>query len=210
MGRWYYCYTLYCIWMQQSRQYKGRMPKKTLAFVAFELLQKWLVKFKRTNTPVNKNSYLCGRHFEEECLQKPLREQRILDMFCLMGRNPESSKCEALESGVQSVESGIHSMSTDRPHRRRKRDKGYCLKSARITSIASLSNVHNCDDLKSSHSCFIADLKYMSFMYSFLTVPVVFLYKQKQKNQTNKQNCNKETFFLIVLKMMSTTIGPIE
>ena len=93
------------------------------------------------------------------------------------------------------MESEIHSMSTDRPHRRCKRDNGYCLKGARITSIDSLSNFHNCDDLKSSHSCFIADLKYMSFMYIFLTVPGVFLYKQKQKNQTNKQNCNLETFF---------------
>ena len=35
------------------------------------------IKIKRTNTPVSKNSYLCSKHFEEECFIKPLGEPRI-------------------------------------------------------------------------------------------------------------------------------------
>ncbi|XP_074635837.1 uncharacterized protein LOC141894173 [Acropora palmata] len=42
-----------------------------------ELLRTWLIKIKRTNTPVSKNSYLCSKHFEEECFIKPLGGQRI-------------------------------------------------------------------------------------------------------------------------------------
>ena len=42
-----------------------------------ELLGTWLIKIKRTNTPVSKNSYLCSEHFEEERFIKPLGGQRI-------------------------------------------------------------------------------------------------------------------------------------
>ena len=42
-----------------------------------ELLRTWLIKIKRTNTPVSKNSYLCRKHFEEECFIKPHGGQRI-------------------------------------------------------------------------------------------------------------------------------------
>ena len=42
-----------------------------------ELLRTWLIKIKRTNTPVSKNSYLGSKHFEEECFIKPLGGQRI-------------------------------------------------------------------------------------------------------------------------------------
>ena len=42
-----------------------------------ELLRKWLIKIKHTNTSVSKNSYFCSKHFEEECFIKPLGGQRI-------------------------------------------------------------------------------------------------------------------------------------
>ena len=42
-----------------------------------ELLRTWLIKIKRTNTPVSKNSYLGSKHFEEECFIKPFGGQRI-------------------------------------------------------------------------------------------------------------------------------------
>lgn len=42
-----------------------------------ELLETWLVKIHRVNTPVSKNSYVCSKHFEPECFTKPLGGQRI-------------------------------------------------------------------------------------------------------------------------------------
>ena len=41
------------------------------------LLAQWLVKLRRKNTPVNKNSYVCSQHFEANWFIKPMREQRI-------------------------------------------------------------------------------------------------------------------------------------
>ena len=41
------------------------------------LLQKWLVKIRREDTPVNKNSYLCSKYFEPECFVKSLGGQRM-------------------------------------------------------------------------------------------------------------------------------------
>lgn len=42
-----------------------------------KLLDQWLIKIKRVNTPVNKNSVLCSQHFEPECFIKPLGGQRM-------------------------------------------------------------------------------------------------------------------------------------
>ncbi|PFX27041.1 THAP domain-containing protein 4 [Stylophora pistillata] len=42
-----------------------------------DLLQKWLVNIRRENTPLNKNSYLCSKHFEPECFVKSLGGQRM-------------------------------------------------------------------------------------------------------------------------------------
>ena len=41
------------------------------------LLAQWLVKLRRENTPVNKNSYVCSQHFEANCFIKPMGGQRI-------------------------------------------------------------------------------------------------------------------------------------
>ena len=41
------------------------------------LLAQWLVKLRRENTPVNKNSYVCSQHFEASCFIKPMGGQRI-------------------------------------------------------------------------------------------------------------------------------------
>lgn len=42
------------------------------------LLRVWLVKIKRTNTPVTKNSYICGNHFEADCLIRPTGSKRTI------------------------------------------------------------------------------------------------------------------------------------
>ena len=41
------------------------------------LLAQWLVKLRRKNTPVNKNSYVCSQHFDTNCFIKPIGGQRI-------------------------------------------------------------------------------------------------------------------------------------
>ena len=41
------------------------------------LLAQWLLKLRRENTAVNKNSYVCSQHFEASCFIKPLGGQRI-------------------------------------------------------------------------------------------------------------------------------------
>ncbi|KAL9973404.1 hypothetical protein ACROYT_G019860 [Oculina patagonica] len=40
------------------------------------LLAQWLVKLRRENTPVSKNSYVCSQHFEANCFIKPVGGQR--------------------------------------------------------------------------------------------------------------------------------------
>lgn len=42
-----------------------------------ELLSKWIAKIRRTNTPINENSRLCGDHFEAECFKKVPGSSRI-------------------------------------------------------------------------------------------------------------------------------------
>lgn len=41
-----------------------------------KLLTKWLVKLRRANTPVTKNSYVCSQHFDPDCFTKALGGQR--------------------------------------------------------------------------------------------------------------------------------------
>ena len=41
------------------------------------LLRTWLIKIKRENTPVTKNSYLCSAHFSAECFQKAIGGSRV-------------------------------------------------------------------------------------------------------------------------------------
>lgn len=40
-------------------------------------LAQWLVKLRRKNTPINKNSYVCSQHFEASCFIRPMGGQRI-------------------------------------------------------------------------------------------------------------------------------------
>ena len=42
-----------------------------------KLLAQWFVKLRRENTLVNKNSYICSHHFEDNCFIKPMGGQRI-------------------------------------------------------------------------------------------------------------------------------------
>ena len=42
-----------------------------------ELLFKWLAKIRRTNTPVNEHSRLCGDHFEAHCFKKIPGSSRV-------------------------------------------------------------------------------------------------------------------------------------
>ena len=42
-----------------------------------ELLSKWLAKIRRTNTPVNEHSRICGDHFEPECFTKKPGSSRV-------------------------------------------------------------------------------------------------------------------------------------
>ena len=42
-----------------------------------ELLSKWLAKIRRTNTPVNEYSRICGDHFEPECFTKKPGSSRV-------------------------------------------------------------------------------------------------------------------------------------
>ena len=42
-----------------------------------ELLSKWLAKIRRTNTPVNEHSRLCGDHFEADCFKNIPGSSRI-------------------------------------------------------------------------------------------------------------------------------------
>lgn len=41
------------------------------------LLAEWLVKIRRENCPVTKNSYVCSQHFEPACFIRPVGGQRI-------------------------------------------------------------------------------------------------------------------------------------
>ena len=41
-----------------------------------KLLTEWLVKLRRANTPVTKNSYVCSQHFVPDCFKKSLGGQR--------------------------------------------------------------------------------------------------------------------------------------
>ena len=40
------------------------------------MLAQWLVKIRRENTPITKNSYVCSQHFEASCFTKPPGGQR--------------------------------------------------------------------------------------------------------------------------------------
>lgn len=42
-----------------------------------ELLSKWLAKIRRTNTPVNEHSRICGDNFKAECFTKKLGSSRV-------------------------------------------------------------------------------------------------------------------------------------
>ena len=42
-----------------------------------ELLSKWIANIRRTNTPINEHSRLCGDHFEAECFKKVPGSSRI-------------------------------------------------------------------------------------------------------------------------------------
>ena len=42
-----------------------------------ELLSKWLAKIRRTNTPVNEHSRLCGDHFEADCFKRIPGSSRV-------------------------------------------------------------------------------------------------------------------------------------
>ena len=42
-----------------------------------ELLSKWLAKIRRTNTPVNEHSRLCGDHFEADCFKRLPGSSRV-------------------------------------------------------------------------------------------------------------------------------------
>ena len=42
-----------------------------------KLLYKWLAKIRRTNTPANEHSRLCGDHFEADCFKKILGSSRV-------------------------------------------------------------------------------------------------------------------------------------
>ncbi|XP_078367675.1 uncharacterized protein LOC144651608 [Oculina patagonica] len=42
-----------------------------------ELLSKWIAKIRRTNTPVNEHSRICGDHFEAECFTKKPGSSRV-------------------------------------------------------------------------------------------------------------------------------------
>ena len=42
-----------------------------------KLLHTWLVKIKRENTPVNKNSFLCSKHFDAECFVKSVGGKKV-------------------------------------------------------------------------------------------------------------------------------------
>ena len=41
-----------------------------------KLLSQWLIKLRRANTPVTKNSYVCSQHFLPDCFTKGLGGQR--------------------------------------------------------------------------------------------------------------------------------------
>ena len=56
-----------------------------------EFLSKWLAKIRRTNTPVNEHSRLCGDHFEADCFRKipdsscvNLKPESIPTKFCFV------------------------------------------------------------------------------------------------------------------------------
>jgi len=42
-----------------------------------KLLTQWLVKLCHENALVNKNSFICSQHFEDNCFIKPMGGQRI-------------------------------------------------------------------------------------------------------------------------------------
>ena len=64
----------------QNRSSKAECKDLSWHFLSLSnknLLAQWLVKLRRENTPVNKNSYVCSQHFEASCFIKPMGGQRI-------------------------------------------------------------------------------------------------------------------------------------
>ena len=49
----------------EIKKSRNRLPLENI-----ELLSKWLAKIRRTNTPVNEHSRLCGDHFEADCFKR--------------------------------------------------------------------------------------------------------------------------------------------
>ena len=65
-----------------------------------ELLRTWLIKIKRTSTPVGKNFYLCSQHFEEECFIKPLGGQRCDECLFLLKNKVTAKVNDLLEQDI--------------------------------------------------------------------------------------------------------------
>ena len=68
-----------------------------------ELLKTWLVKIRRENTPLSKNSFLCSEHFDKECFTRSfagrkvsLKRGSVPTLFCFTSektkRNPPKER----------------------------------------------------------------------------------------------------------------------
>ena len=74
-----------------------------------ELLSEWLAKIRRTNTPVNEHSRLCGDHFEVDCFKKlpgssrvNLKPGSIPTKFCFVQeKTPRKLPAERAKIGLQ-------------------------------------------------------------------------------------------------------------
>ena len=71
-----HCIAFGCTNREEKEHCKG-LSWHSLPLANKKLLDLWLVKIHRTNTPVTKHSVLCSKHFEPECFIKPLGGQRI-------------------------------------------------------------------------------------------------------------------------------------
>ena len=73
-----------------------------------ELLKTWLVKIRRENTAVSKNSFLCSEHFDKKCFSKSfagrkvsLKPESVPTIFCFTSQKPERKPPKERNDGVR-------------------------------------------------------------------------------------------------------------
>ena len=72
--------TLHCLWLchRSDKPASSGLSWHSLPTNNKKFLRTWLIKIKRQNTPVTKNSFLCSNHFNPECFRKSWGNRKAL------------------------------------------------------------------------------------------------------------------------------------